>query len=59
MLRTVYALDLKPGMIIKCGFIVLLNAILSEGFQEITFLTGDGTVYTTTVSSMWNYEVFR
>lgn len=60
-MRTVYPKNLKPGMIIKCGFIVLENVKVKDdlnGSNKITFLTKNCTVYTSKVGDLWDYEVF-
>ncbi len=57
-MRTVLAKDLEPGMIIKCGFMVLTN---NKGISvcDIQFLTRDCKVLFTRVDYLWDYEVFR
>jgi len=59
MLKTVYAKDLKSGMIIKCGFVVLENIKIETEYQEITFLTTNCRISVAIVGDMWDFEVFR
>lgn len=61
MLRTVLAKDLKPGMIINCGFIVLTNTTNEKyiSVRRTEFLTGDCKILISNSGETWDYEVFR
>lgn len=57
-MRTVLAEDLKPGMIIKCGYIVLSNVKYKHSvlLRELVFLTATCRILVTKVGNHWDYE---
>lgn len=60
-MRTVLVKDLEPGMIIRCGFIVLTNTTNEKyiSVRRIEFLTSDCKILISNPGDTWDYEIFQ